>query len=34
LGEDIFETFVIGEDIATIAHQIVSPNLEGVNNRY
>jgi hypothetical protein len=32
LGEDIFETLVIGEDIATTAHQIVSPNLESMNN--
>jgi hypothetical protein len=33
LSEDIFEILVIGEDIAIIAHQIVSPNLEGMNNR-
>jgi hypothetical protein len=33
LGEDILETLVIGEDITTVSHKIMPPDLESMDNR-
>jgi hypothetical protein len=32
LGEDVFKALVVGVDLTTIPHKVVSPRLEGMDN--
>jgi hypothetical protein len=32
LGEDILKALVVGVDLATVSHKIVSPCLDGMDN--